>query len=332
MEKESIRKKIDKWSLRIIGIILLTLIIADISITLLFAGKIPHRFASAEEGKDLLMSNTAYYDNMTQNDIDYRSGKHSAAKEELMSASAEEIRNFNFAEKYLMDRCIAGMALKIKLKGQTLPLKEEIVYIKTGMKTEGGNAGYTHGTQIYLEPVNIMLSIFPGGYFEHLMWHELFHCLTRNDPDFRADMYSLINFRTADADFEFPPCIKDRYFSNPDVEHHDAYASFTVDGRKTDCFLVWICKRDYPDDGSSPGWDNEPVLVPTDGTDTYYTREQASDFDEVFGRNTYYVIDPEECMADNFADAMQYGIKGKNGEGYPDPQIIQGVIDSVSGK
>ncbi len=42
------------------------------------------------------------------------------------------------------------------------------------------------------------------------------------------------------------------------------------------------------------------ALVPVDGSDIYYTPEQAENFDEIFGTNTDYVIDPEECMADNF--------------------------------
>ena len=42
-----------------------------------------------------------------------------------------------------------------------------------------------------------------------------------------------------------------------------------------------------------------------------------------------YVIDPEECMADNFADAMQYGTDGGNGQGYPNPEIIQGIMEVV---
>ena len=50
----------------------------------------------------------------------------------------------------------------------------------------------------------------------------------------------------------------------------------------------------------------------------------------MFGTNTGYVIDPEECMADNFAFAMLYGIEGENGKGYPNPEIIQGIIDIMS--
>ena len=68
-------------------------------------------------------------------------------------------------------------------------------------------SGYTHGTDIYLNSTNIAISVIPGAsqYFEKLLWHELFHCLSRNDPDFRAQMYSLIHFTVADADFELPP-------------------------------------------------------------------------------------------------------------------------------
>ena len=83
--------------------------------------------------------------------------------------------------------------------------------------------------------------------------------------------------------------------------------------------------EDYSEGSHGPVTD--VALVPVDGTNTYYLREQASNFNEVFGTNNDYVIDPEECMADNFADAMQYGVSGRNGQGYPNPEIIQGIID-----
>ena len=67
--------------------------------------------------------------------------------------------------------------------------------------------------------------------------------------------------------------------------------------------------------------------MPVDGTDIYYTPEQAENFDEVFGKNTDYVIDPEECMADNFGFLLAYGMNGRDGSGYPDPEIIRSVED-----
>ena len=275
-------------------------------------------------GKNLLLAQTDYYDGFTQNDIDYRMKKSGATKEELLKASTDEIRDFNIIEKYLMDRVIAKMARKLSRNGYELPHLEEITYIKTDMSVEGGHSG--HGNEIYLNTVNMDIGIIPlmGEYFEHLMWHELSHCLTRNNPEYRAQTYSLINFSIADSDFEMPPCVSDKYFHNPDVEHHDAYATFMIDGKETDCYLLWAKANDVA------GFNTETVLVPIDGTDTYYTMDQATNIDEVFGTNTNYLTDPEECMADNFADAMQYGIKGPNGQGYPNPKIIEGIIDILS--
>ena len=69
------------------------------------------------------------------------------------------------------------------------------------------------------------------------------------------------------------------------------------------------------------------ALVPVDGTDVYYSIDQVSNFDEVFGTNTDYVVDPEECMADNFSFAMVYGMDGPEHKGYHNPEIIEGIID-----
>ena len=72
---------------------------------------------------------------------------------------------------------------------------------------------------------------------------------------------------------------------------------------------------------------SQDALVPVDGSDIYYTPEQAENFDEIFGTNTDYVVDPEECMADNFGYALAYGMDGPNGDGYPNPEIIEGIME-----
>ena len=322
------RKPIVKKILLIIAVVILLLIAADILKTEMYAHQLPHRYASAEEGRELLLANTDYFDHFTQNDIDYRMNRSGATLDELLQATTDEISGFNIFEKYIMDRSIAGMVRKLRKNGYDLPQLEEIVYINTAMTTEGISAsGYTHGNEIYLNSTNILFSIIPAAdeYFEHLMWHELFHVLTRNNPGFRADAYSLIHFTVADHDFEIPPCLQTRMYSNPDVEHHNAYATFNIDGQDVDCFLVWVVTEDYTE--GSNGAPTAVALVPVEGTDISYAREQALNFDEVLGTNSDYVTDPEEYMADNFADAMQYGIEGREGQGYPNPEIIQGVID-----
>lgn len=328
MKERNNRKKkgIVKKVFLIIAAILLVWLLTDIIVTEVYAGKIPHHYASAKEGRELMLSNTEYYENVTQIDIDNRLGKSGGTLDELLEASTAEVKSFNIFEKYIIDRRIANMAKTIARNDYELPYLEEIVFIKTDMTVEGMAAsGYTHGTQIYLNSTNIMISVIPeaGNYFEQLLWHELFHCLTRNNPEFRSEMYSIIHFTVTGTEYELPPCIKDLYRSNPDVEHHNSYATFNINGQDIDCFVVWIYMQQ--EDGSYT--DDTPVLVPIDGTDTYYLPEQASNFNEVFGGNTDYTIDPEECLADNFKYAMYYGIDGWNGQGYPNPEIIQDIID-----
>lgn len=320
------KKGIVKKVFLIIAAILLVWLLTDIIVTEVYAGRIPHHYASAKEGRELMLSNTEYYENVTQIDIDNRLGKSGGTLDELLEASTAEVKSFNIFEKYIIDRRIANMAKTIARNDYELPYLEEIVFIKTDMTVEGMAAsGYTHGTQIYLNSTNIMISVIPeaGNFFEQLLWHELFHCLTRNNPEFRSEMYSIIHFTVTGTEYELPPCIKDLYRSNPDVEHHNSYATFNINGQDIDCFVVWIYMQQ--EDGSYT--DDTPVLVPIDGTDTYYLPEQASNFNEVFGGNTDYTIDPEECLADNFKYAMYYGIDGWNGQGYPNPEIIQDIID-----
>ena len=140
-------------------------------------------------------------------------------------------------------------------------------------------------------------------------------------------MYSIINFTVTDSDFEIPASVFEYHITNPDVEHHDSYATFIIDGEEVPCFTDFITTMHFEESQSTFFSCSETALIPIDGRDTYYTPAQTSNFYEIFGENTGYVVDPEECMADNFAYAIVYGIEGRDNQGYPSPEIIQAVID-----
>ena len=74
-DKKKNRKKIIKRFFRIAVIIIVAWLAVNICLTLLFTQKIPHRYASAQEGKELMLSNTEYYSGFTQNDIEFRMKK-----------------------------------------------------------------------------------------------------------------------------------------------------------------------------------------------------------------------------------------------------------------
>ena len=103
-----------------------------------------------------------------------------------------------------------------------------------------------------------------------------------------------------EKEYPLPPSVFEYHISNPDVEHHNSYATFIIDGQNIDCFTDFVTTRHFEQEGDSFFGCSTIALVPVDGSDTYYTPEQAENFDEIFGTNTDYVVDPEECMADNF--------------------------------
>lgn len=296
---------------------------------------IKYHFASKNEGRELLLSNKEYFKKFNQNDLDYKMQKKGATMDEYLSYAGDQVMDFTDEEKKMIADHFTKMEAVLKENDYTLPPTDEIVLIKTTLEEEKGADAYTHGTQIYISAASLE-GVLSGdeeynGYLDYIYWHELFHCLTRCNPDFRAAMYKLIHFTVADKDFELPPSVYEYHISNPDVEHFNSYATFHIDGKDIDCFTDFVTLKHFEKKGDSFFDSYTTALVPVDGSDIYYTPEQADNFYEVFGKNSGYVIDPEECMADNFSFALNYGIEGLGGMGYPNPEIIEGIIDYLKG-
>ena len=297
---------------------------------------IPYRFASAEEGRELMLANKEYYATFTENKIGFIMHKDNVSMEEYLDFAGRQVLDWTDAEKELIDRCMAIVEASFADNGWRMPPLETIVFIRTTMLEEAGAFGYTHGTQIYLsgdleqyatmDPEQIDVPIAT------VLAHELFHCLTRCNPDFRKDMYSIIHFTVEDEEYELPASVLEYYIANPDVEHHNSHATFLIDGKETECYTAFVTTKHCESEDESFMNFGITALVPVDGTDVWYTIEQASNFDEVFGTNTGYVIDPEECLADNFSYTVIYGEKGPDGKGYPNPEIISAIREYLIGE
>lgn len=285
-----------------------------------------YRFADAKEASELLLSNRNYYDNLTQNDLNFRLQKLDATLDELEAFTAEQTLDYTDDEKARIDRSMALIENICAERGYALPPMDDIVFAKTTMREECDASAYTHGTQIYLGE-HMMKYGFDDNpkvqaYFDAIVAHELFHCLTRNHPDFRAAMYGILGFTVVDEDYAFPPEIRKQIISNPDVEHHNAYAAFEIDGELKNCVVLFTTPKPFERPGDTFFDEMVTALVPVDDLSTMYTSGDAANFWNVFGRNTDYVIDPEETMADNFSYAIIYG---PDGMAYKSPEIIQAI-------
>ncbi len=285
-------------------------------------------YASQEEGKELILGNVDYYNGFSQNDIDYRLQKLNGTLDEMRTFAEAQVLEFTEEEKLGLDQVMQKLIGICAENGYTLPITDEIVLIKTAMHEEGDAAAYTHGTQIYLgDSVTARLTSDnerAKTSMLTLMAHELFHCLTRGSQEFRTAMYSIIHFTTQEEDFAIGENIHAMMISNPDVEHHNSYATFEINGEEKQCVVVFVATKSFEKPGDMFFSAGATGLVPIDDSDQLYFLTDAANFDEVFGRNTGYVIDPEETMADNFSYALVYG---ENGREYPNPEIIKAILD-----
>jgi len=310
--------------------ILLSVLMLLLCASALAEEQLPYRFADAEEGAALLLSNTDYYDSLSQQDLDYRMQKKGATLEEYKTYAAAQVLPFTEEEKQILAASFARIEARLTEQGLTLPPVNEIVLIKTTMLEESGAGAYTMGNQIYLGD-----GILAYGFMEDeqaligldgIICHELFHILTRNNPDFRADMYSLIGFTVYEETLLPGEDIRPMMLHNPDVTIN-ATATFRIGGQDVECFMANIVTAPFEQEGDMFFSTLTPVLVPVDDPNTTYTIDQAENFWTLMGQNTGYVIDPEECLADNFRFAVVFGVDGLGGlVEFPTPELLEGIL------
>lgn len=300
------------------------------------------RFASKEEGQMLIQGNTQYYNRLSQVDIDWRIRKENATLDELKTFAKQQVLDFTQREMELVMSSVNFIEHRFDAFECQLPLPEEIVFVKTTMNDEGNASAYTSGNMIFLSDrvlcQNMSLGcILGGGSFATvglniLIAHELFHCLTRRSPEFRRKMYALIGFTVMDHDIEFPEHIRRMIMANPDVEHIDNYAEFTINGVKRKCALITYYGRSWAECSALQGKParffncTNTALVPIDDLSTHFGINEASDFWEIMGRNTDYVAAPEECLAVNFSYAVVLGTH----RDYKSPQLIKAILDALN--
>lgn len=288
-------------------------------------GTISYRFADAEEGIELRMANDSYFDKLTQNDLDYRTGKRGATLEDFKELAKKQGDTFTEEEKKAIEDSIARIESRFKEIGFNYPSNLDIIFVKNKMGDEFGAAAYTQNNQIYLEGDNLDFMKGIPKLLDGMIVHELFHVLSRNNPDLRQALYDVFGFTIADEP-NFTPEIRAILGSNPDVEKFDSYAMFNIEGKPTKAVVVTLLKKPYTDgqnlfDNFSTG------IVPYNNPDKYYTIDEVSNFWDVFGENSAYVITTEEAIADNFTSAVIYGMDGRE---YKNPEIIQDILNVLA--
>jgi len=267
------------------------------------------KFASLEKARELLLQEDDYTKKWSQFDIDSRMQKPNSSKEELFTFITKQTREWSTENKNkiisILKR-IDELILKHRIK---IDLPDEIYFIKTTLAEEGGAQGYTRASYIVLK--DELLSQTEDQLIS-LIVHELFHVLTRNNANFRKKMYEIIGFQLMNS-LEYPDNLKALRITNPDAPQTDSYLRLKVNGKPKECMMILYSKKDYTGGSffeylnvgflSLTGETNKNIEM-IDGQPVIFSMDQVTGFYEQVGKNTKYIIHPEEILADNFMLAI----------------------------
>ena len=151
---------------------------------------------------------------------------------------------------------------------------------------------------------------------QKLICHELFHILSRQNPELRERLYGKIGF-TKCNEIELPPDLALRKITNPDAPRNDHFirlrksgdeflavpillsSAKTYDMKRGGEFFDYLQFQFLVVEKSS---DSQNFKAVAEGLSSSLVGMQlVSGFMEQVGRNTDYIIHPEEILADNFA-------------------------------
>jgi hypothetical protein len=271
------------------------------------------RLASQEQTTELLAARDEFALRLSRFDRQSRmQTNEEVTLDDWLKFNATHARSWSEAEAARVKAAVEE--LRPRLEPFSLPLPEIILLARTSGREEG-NAAYTRGSTIFL-PDRVMA--YPRADLQKLLVHELFHVLSRHDPTLRQKLYAIVGFHPCDP-IKLPPSWEDRRITNPDAPLVDCYMELSIDGRQiTAAPLLYASVARYdPKSGGSffqyltfrmlilsrdgPRWtasvkEDRPVV---------FDPRQVEAFYEKVGRNTSYIVHPDEILADNFALLVQ---------------------------
>jgi hypothetical protein len=264
-------------------------------------------FATVAQGSAVLTNRDDFVSRLSPFDRAARmKTDHDVTEQEYLAFVAKNVLEWTPNEKDAVQFAFDG--LTAKLSDLNLPFPKTILFIKT-TGDEEGHAEYTRANAIIL-PQNALAANRRSA-LRGTIAHELFHVLSRNAPDLRERAYAVIGFQPC-GEVPFPPTLAARKITNPDAPKNDH--CIRVESGRTSIWAVPILfsKSNHYNPANGGEFfdylDFEFLVVEKSGSHATYDPSkvtlvgvgQIQGFYEQAGRNTDYIIHPEEILADNF--------------------------------
>jgi hypothetical protein len=293
-------------------------------------------FASQSEGRQILTAKDEFIQRLSPFDRSARMKTEKAVSEdELLAFIGRNVAEWTKDETQTVQA--ATEPLQPLLRDLRLSLPPTVQLIKTTGEEEG-NAAYTRATAIVL-PQSVLSKSQKD--LQKLISHELFHIFSRQNPELREKLYGIIGF-TKCHEIELPPELERRKITNPDAPRNDHFILLTIDGHESlavPTLLSRVETYDVKRGGEFFAYLQFQFLVvekdrrsgnlkaAVEGSSPKLVgMERVSEFMEQVGKNTDYIIHPEEILADNFALLVL------DTPNVPSPEILQKMREILTRK
>jgi len=287
------------------------------------------RFVDAAEASRILTRRDAFVAAMSPFD---RSARLEVGREvsesEYLSLVSKQTLDWSAAERELLRTILEDF--RVKTARWKLDLPPEVVFVKTTGREEG-RAAYCRGAAVVLPQAYIARA---GAPLHQVVFHELFHVYSSHHPDMRRALYAVVGYEVC-PEIQLPPGLAKVKLTNPDAPRMDALIPLRVGDKKVAAAPILLGRSELYDERQGgpffrqmdfrflvveregePRGEGElrvegdsfrPAVLP-DGSVRLLVPADVPDYEARIGRNTDYVIHPEEILADNFvllADPQQ---------------------------
>ncbi|MCG8585641.1 MAG: DUF4157 domain-containing protein [Pirellulales bacterium] len=267
------------------------------------------RSATVEEARRLLTTRDDFVKQLSPFD---RAARLKSAKpvteKQLLDTIADQVRPFEEDEWQAVEEALRWNAEQ--LKRYDVPLPKEVLLIKVTGKVCAG-AAYTRSNGIVLPQSRIGDD---EKTLRKLIAHELFHVISRHDRELRNQLYAIVGFKPIDPP-KLPEWLAARKLTNPDAPGMDCYATLADGDREIDVMPVLYSPTSEYDERRGGNFfrymnfalmqierekNTAKVVTNDEGRPKFFSPRELPDYFKKIGRNTQYIIHPEEVLADNF--------------------------------
>jgi hypothetical protein len=264
-------------------------------------------YCQAKQALEILNQDDAYTRSWGLFDLQSRAGNQRGGKSDLLQKRKQSTKNWDAEYRKKVDLEWTKILQWMPETTIRFKLPAKILLIQSNMQDEGGAMGYTRENCIVLKE-KVFEDDAPS--LRKLLLHELFHVISRYNPELRKDLYHILGFSICN-EIELSDSLRNIQIANPDAPFKDSYIRLKYQNETKEFMMFLYANRPY--EGGSFFQYASVGLLEVYGNDSakhvlrnssILPLEVFPDFVDQTGNNTDYIIDPEEIAAEHFVLAI----------------------------